>query len=113
MPRRVQWTPLLAKTALAGDIQNAFAIESARRVTHLRLNIFPDGGVARLRVHGEVVPDSSIFTPEADLEHMHACREWQRLLAQPKRQSFMPGLANRPRAAIGDAGSRPDDRRCR
>ena len=28
-----------------------------RRVTHLRLNIFPDGGVARLRVHGVVVPD--------------------------------------------------------
>ena len=29
---------------------------SAGRFTHLRLNIFPDGGVARLRVHGEVAP---------------------------------------------------------
>ena len=30
---------------------------SPHRFTHLRLNIFPDGGVARLRVHGDVVPD--------------------------------------------------------
>jgi allantoicase len=32
-------------------------VSDARRFTHVRLNIFPDGGVARLRVHGEVVPD--------------------------------------------------------
>ncbi len=31
-----------------------------RRRTHVRLNIFPDGGVARLRVHGEVVPDPAL-----------------------------------------------------
>ena len=30
---------------------------SDRRVTHVRLNIHPDGGVARLRVHGTVLPD--------------------------------------------------------
>ena len=34
-----------------------------RRVTHVRLNIFPDGGVARLRVHGEVVPDPRMLGP--------------------------------------------------
>ena len=53
-----RWTELLAKSALVGDSQNTFAIEAQRRVTHLRLNIFPDGGVARLRVFGEVVPDA-------------------------------------------------------
>jgi allantoicase len=53
------WFELLPKSALQGDTQNLFAVESARRVTHLRLNIFPDGGVARLRVHGEVAPDES------------------------------------------------------
>ena len=52
-----EWRPLLGKSALAGDTANPFAIDSTRRVTHMRLNIFPDGGVARLRVHGEVVPD--------------------------------------------------------
>ncbi len=52
-----QWVALLPQSDLKGDSQNLFAIESARRLTHVRLNIFPDGGVARLRVFGEVVPD--------------------------------------------------------
>jgi allantoicase len=42
---------------LAGDTQNPFAVESEQRFTHLRFKIYPDGGVARLRVYGEVVPD--------------------------------------------------------
>ena len=37
--------------------QNPFAIVAAARITHLRLNIYPDGGVARLRVYGEPVRD--------------------------------------------------------
>ena len=37
--------------------QNLFAVASSGRWTHLRLNIFPDGGVARLKVYGEVVPE--------------------------------------------------------
>ena len=36
---------------------NLLAIEDDRPWTHVRLNIFPDGGVARLRVYGEVVVD--------------------------------------------------------
>jgi allantoicase len=54
------WTQLLPPSPLAGDSKNAFAIADPggerRRFTHVRLDIFPDGGVARLRVHGEVVP---------------------------------------------------------
>lgn len=50
------WTEVLPRAALGGDRKNPFAISHPGRVTHLRLNIFPDGGVARLRVHGEVVP---------------------------------------------------------
>jgi allantoicase len=52
-----RWVPILNKSALHGDSKNEFAISSAERWTHVRLNIFPDGGVARLRVHGEVAPD--------------------------------------------------------
>jgi allantoicase len=54
---RADWKPLLPRSPLRGDTQNYFTVSSTDRVTHLRLNIFPDGGVARLRVHGEVVPD--------------------------------------------------------
>jgi allantoicase len=50
------WIEILPRSALRGDAKNAFAIAHDRRVTHVRLDIFPDGGVARLRVHGEVAP---------------------------------------------------------
>jgi allantoicase len=58
-PRAV-WTEILPRTALRGDAKNELEIVGAgagERFTHVRLNIFPDGGVARLRVHGEVRPD--------------------------------------------------------
>ena len=51
------WAPLLAKSALRGDADNFFAVDDMRPWTHLRLNIFPDGGVARLRAYGEAVVD--------------------------------------------------------
>jgi allantoicase len=51
------WIEILPRSPLSGDAKNRFPIDVARRFTHLRLNIFPDGGVARLRVHGMVAPD--------------------------------------------------------
>jgi allantoicase len=51
------WGTLLPKSPLAGDTQNRFVVSRPNRVTHLRFKIYPDGGVARLRVHGEVLPD--------------------------------------------------------
>src|SRR4029079_12590621 len=53
----VAWVPLLPQMSLSGDSQNPFPIQYNERVTHLRFKIFPDGGVARLRVYGEVIPD--------------------------------------------------------
>lgn len=52
-----EWEPLVPRTPLAGDARNAFAVHHPRLCTHVRLSIFPDGGVARLRVHGEPAPD--------------------------------------------------------
>ena len=53
----VPWTEILPKANLSGDSLNPFAITSDERWTHLRFKIYPDGGVARLRIYGEVVPD--------------------------------------------------------
>ncbi|WP_394823259.1 allantoicase [Pendulispora albinea] len=50
------WVEILPKTALCGDSQNLFPIDAGLRLTHLRVHIYPDGGVARLRVHGDVLP---------------------------------------------------------
>jgi allantoicase len=53
-----RWDQVLPKTSLEGDTKNYFPIETPiDGATHIRLNIFPDGGVARLRVHGVVQPD--------------------------------------------------------
>ncbi|MFJ6793843.1 allantoicase [Streptomyces sp. NPDC091268] len=51
------WEVILPRTPVRGHAANAFPIDSERRWTHLRVNQHPDGGIARLRVHGEVVPD--------------------------------------------------------
>ena len=53
----VEWTEILPQSNLNGDSLNPSLISSASRWTHLRFKIFPDGGVARLRVYGEVIPD--------------------------------------------------------
>lgn len=67
----VRWETILPKSPLKGNAKNEFAVDGkGKPVTHLRLNIFPDGGVARLRVHGEVVPDESVFAGEVDLAAM-------------------------------------------
>ncbi|MBZ0237595.1 MAG: allantoicase, partial [Deltaproteobacteria bacterium] len=50
------WMELLPRAPLQGDHRNTFEIAAPHRFTHVRLNIFPDGGVARLRVHGDVTP---------------------------------------------------------
>ncbi len=52
-----EWTEILSVSELQGDSHNRFEINYDKRVTHLRLKIYPDGGVARLRVFGEVLPD--------------------------------------------------------
>jgi allantoicase len=60
----VTWTPLLARTPLTGNSANSFAVaHSPERVTHLRFTIYPDGGVARLRVHGEVMASDDLLAP--------------------------------------------------
>lgn len=60
---RVRWTEVLPRAPLAGHTRNVFAIHNDKRATHLRFNIYPDGGVARLRVHGQAVADPRLLQP--------------------------------------------------
>jgi allantoicase len=54
---KTEWKEILPFSALKGDTQNKFEVNPNERLTHLRLKIYPDGGVARLRAHGVVIPD--------------------------------------------------------
>lgn len=67
------WQPLLARSALEGNKHNVFTIENDEPWQFLRLNIYPDGGIARFRVWGRVRPDWSRVSPDEviDLFALH------------------------------------------
>jgi allantoicase len=64
--QKLEWSELLPQAPLRPGSQNLFSPERRLPVSHVRLNIFPDGGVARLRVYGRVLPDWP--APELDAE---------------------------------------------
>ncbi len=51
------WTELVPATSLAGNSHHFIELDDGRAWTHCRLNIYPDGGVARLRIYGQTVCD--------------------------------------------------------
>jgi allantoicase len=55
----VRWTEILPKSPLQPGSQNLFAVANGGPWTHVKLHIYPDGGVARLKVYGEVARDWS------------------------------------------------------
>jgi allantoicase len=57
LSKGVSWTEILPVSELKGGARNAFETAASGRATHVRFKIYPDGGVARLRVHGDVLPD--------------------------------------------------------
>jgi allantoicase len=68
---RASWTEIVPRSPLGPGQRNLLAATGERRATHVRLNIYPDGGVARLRVHGVVLPDWSRFA-EGDVVDLAA-----------------------------------------
>jgi allantoicase len=66
------WTTLVPPTDAQGDHRHHFEIfpagpAASQRFTHVRLDMIPDGGVARLRVHGQPVPDPRFLGCTLDL----------------------------------------------
>jgi allantoicase len=47
-----EWQPLLQRTALQPDTNHRFVLEDVQPATHVRLDVYPDGGMARLRLWG-------------------------------------------------------------
>jgi allantoicase len=62
-----EWVTLVERSPCLGDSENAYAVDDRGRWTHVRLCIYPDGGVARFRVHGEVLPDPRFLGGTIDL----------------------------------------------
>jgi allantoicase len=53
----VSWNEILSKSPLNPGSQHFFSCSDDRLFTHVKLHIYPDGGVARLKVYGEVKKD--------------------------------------------------------
>jgi|ERR1041385_97825 allantoicase len=97
------WVTILPKSALRPGSQNLFTIVDGRSWTHARLNIYPDGGVARLRLYGTVVPqwrDDSHGGPVdlAAIEHGGSAISCSDMFFSSMNNLIMPG----PPVNMGD-----------
>jgi allantoicase len=94
---QADWVTLVPRSAVHGDAPNPFHVDVPQRFTHARLCMYPDGGVARLRVHGEVVPDPRYLTSGAvdlaALEHGGDVSGCSNMFYSSPKNLISPGLA--------------------
>ena len=64
---RASWRSAVERSGLRGGSHNVFHV-AALDATHVRLRIFPDGGVARLRVYGDVTPDWDALRRQGEID---------------------------------------------
>ena len=62
------WKEILSKSPLDAGSQNFYESNSNEIYTHIRLHIYPDGGVARLRVYGEVFKNWDTVAAEEEID---------------------------------------------
>jgi len=91
------WTPLVPRSGVKGDAPNRFEVDVPWRFSHVRLCMYPDGGVARLRAHGEGVPDPRFLVAGAldlaALEHGGEVTGCSNMFYSSPRNLISPGLA--------------------
>ncbi len=109
----VRWTSLVESTVLKPDSHNVMAVDDRRRWTHIRLRLGSDGGVARVRAYGTVIPDPELWadvTVEvsgleqggrvewcSDSFYSHACA----LIAPDRPRNMGDGWETRRRRDVG------------
>jgi allantoicase len=98
----VDWQPVVPRSPLLGNTKNRFTVDDPHRYTHVRLTIDPDGGVARLRVHGIPVADPRFLDLAsldlAALEHGAVIEGCSNMFYSSPANLISPGFA----AVMGD-----------
>ncbi|KAA3610227.1 MAG: allantoicase [Calditrichaeota bacterium] len=86
------WQEILPISSLEPGSHNFYDIESEKQFTHLRLNIFPDGGVARLKVYGHVYKNWDSVNKEDEIDLASALNGGQAVLCNDMFFSHMQNL---------------------
>lgn len=64
----IAWKEILPQSHLDAGSQNFYESCSDEVFTHVRLHIYPDGGVARLRVYGEVFKNWDLVSADEEID---------------------------------------------
>jgi allantoicase len=99
----IQWKEILPKSSLDAGSQNFYTSHSDENFTHIRLHIYPDGGVARLRVYGEVFKNWDDVKDEEEIDLLAAINGGNALACNDMFFSAMSNLTMPNRGAnMGD-----------
>ncbi|UUC52488.1 allantoicase [Pseudomonas citronellolis] len=98
-----QWTEVLSSVELQGNSHHYHEISDERPYTHLRLNIYPDGGVARLRVYGIPFRDWAQQNPSEQVDLAAALNGGRALACSDEHFGRMSNILNPGRGVnMGD-----------
>ncbi len=89
-----QWEEILTSVELQGNSHHLHAIQDDRAWTHLRLNIYPDGGVARLRVYGVPYRDWSAHNSSEQVDLASALNGGRALACSDEHFGRMSNILN-------------------
>lgn len=89
---RAAWKEILPKSPLAPGSQNFYGCDSNELFTHVKLHIYPDGGVARLKVYGEVKKDWSTVSESEEIDLSSALNGAKSVLCNDMFFSHMDNL---------------------
>jgi len=88
----VAWVRVTPRLTLKGDDRIYVPVDHAEPVTHVRLHIHPDGGVARLRVWGRVAADWSKVPPDAVIDLLAVERGGRGIIANDEHYGRVANL---------------------
>src|SRR3978361_1748804 len=90
------WVTVVPQSAARGNTANSYRVHNHWAFTHVRLNIFPDGGVPSPGVLGTPVPDPRVLSSRTDLAALHnggEIAECSDMFYSDARQVLYPGVA--------------------
>lgn len=90
--KETTWIEILPKSILKAGAQNFYEIKDRNVYTHVRLNIYPDGGVARLKVYGEVFKNWDMINEEEIIDLAAAVNGGKSILCNDMFFSHMDNL---------------------